>query len=572
MTEGDMRVGTPATAGSGGSLDKIKGIYLMSLSGSYEAMGEQMHDLSSSIVGDAMIAYYRNLPERLIAHSFAADISKSLPPMVAGALYSLFNRFASDKGNNRFDGFLRAYAAKAGIPPREAANFTLFADSLHYLAGRSFAPMAMPGCSGFFARGGATAGGRCIVGRNFDFFGRGLWDKHQTVLVLNPEDAQSYIWLGALGIPFGAFGINSAGIAVLPFTNFTKDVTVRGRLLYPMIIEIMETAQRLDDVVNIISRGKRTVGLSFLVVDSRARDARVVGFSANRFETLDPKDDVLARTNHYITDQMKENETAPTAWKRHSNARLSRIYSILQEKRGALTPEDAVAIMSDNTDPFEHRKRVVGDIVAASNNANSLVYLPDEDEIYIADGRFPVCHSEKFLGFRLSALFAGDAAAAPLGKDLPGGGHLNETEKEALELYEDAWTKYLDLFDTPEAVKSLRRAAELLPDEPIFHRVAGILLLKKGEFKEALVHLEINAAPNYRQNKLKAESRLWAGRCYDLLGIRDKALEYYKYALALDDPEITPSVRRAIDRPFRKKELNNVEVEFVTGGAIAKYH
>jgi hypothetical protein len=31
-------------------------------------------------------------------------------------------------------------------------------------------------CSGFFACGGATKGGKLLIGRNFDFFGRGVWN------------------------------------------------------------------------------------------------------------------------------------------------------------------------------------------------------------------------------------------------------------------------------------------------------------------------------------------------------------------------------------------------------------
>lgn len=96
-----------AVESGGGGLSRIKGIYLLSLSGSYEAMGEQMYDLTSGIVGDRMMAYYRDLPEKLIAHSFAAEISKSLPPLVAGTLYFLFKRLGTGRSSNRLEGLLK---------------------------------------------------------------------------------------------------------------------------------------------------------------------------------------------------------------------------------------------------------------------------------------------------------------------------------------------------------------------------------------------------------------------------------------------------------------------------------
>ena len=98
-----------------------------------------------------------------------------------------------------------------------------------------------------------------------------------------------------------------------------------------------------------------------------------------------------------------------------------------------------------------------------------------------------------------------------------------------------------------------------------------MMLLKSGQYADALFHLEICAAPNYRQKNLKAEALLWVGRCYDLLGMRQEAIDYYQKALEVEDKEISPAAGRHLKRPFSPKELKYVEVEFVTGGTLAKY-
>lgn len=549
-----------------------KGIYIMDLKGGHEEMGAQMGGLVRGIVDAIVTKYYRDLPEKLIAHSYAGHLSRVLPPRIANAIYALFRRLNGNKLGDEMSGFIRSHCEAMDIDPREGVNALLFADILHYLAGKTFASMSPPGgCSGFFARDKATKDGKVVVGRNFDFFGRGIWNEHQTITVIRPRGKQAYFWVGSLGIPFGGFGLNEAGIALLTFTKFCRDVSLRGRPLMTICLEIMESAASLDDVVDIIARENRIASLSFLMVDTKTRDARVIGFSAKHMEILNPENDYLIQTNHYMTEEMMKLEVAPSAWLRHSRARITRLEHLLQENYGAIDPALAVKFMSDPVDPFEGRKRVVGDIIASTNNAMSLVLSPDDDAIYIAHGDFPVCHSDKFLGFRISALFKGEADASSSVADLPGAGHLDDIEKAAVLHYEDAWSEYLHHNDISLAVYHLRRAAELIPDEPIFHRTAGLLLLKSGFYRDAMIHLEKNAAPDYRVAKVKAESLLWAGRCRDLLGQRDQAAEYYKQAIAIGDAEMSAAAGRGLKKPFVKSGLNNLDVELVTGSPLVKY-
>jgi hypothetical protein len=568
-SEHTLRELLPRAAG-GGSLRREKDIYIMDLRGGYDEMGVQMALLVRGIVDDYVTKYYRELPEKLISHSFVSHISRVLPPRIASALYGLFVRGSQSRLGPELRMFVESFYRTLDINPRAGVRAIFFADLLHYLAGRAFTPIAPPpACSGFFARGAATLGGKTIVGRNFDFYGRGIWNEHQTITVIRPRGQLAFLWVGSLGVPFGGFGINEAGIALMPHTNFTRDVTLRGRPLFQFVSEIFHTARSLDDVVEIVGRGTRCVGLSFLMVDTKAHDARAVGFSAHRMEVIEPKDDYLIRTNHYLTGEMKAVEVAPSAWSRHSNSRFMRLDQLIRDNYGSITPGLTVSFMSDTLDINEGRKRIVGDLIPASNNAMSVVLSPDDDAIHIAHGDYPVCHSDVFRGFRLSALFKGDAEVSM--PDLDGGHQLNGDEKAALFHFEEAWSEYLDRGDSDRAVFHLRRAAEILPDEPIFHRLAGLILLKHGNFNAALIHLEVNAAPDYRCEKVRAESLLWGGRANDLVGNRERALDYYRKALEVDDPEMSPAAARGLKKPYSKSSLINVDLEFITGTPIVKY-
>jgi hypothetical protein len=559
----------PRTSGAG-SLRVEKGMLYMEVQGTHEEIGRAHGELVKGIVDEYIVRYYAGFIEKLIAHSAVSNISRTIPPRVARLLYFIFHKANRKRIGDSLLAHTKGFTAALGLPSVEGERIVLFPDILHFLAGKSLAPMAMPGCSAFYARDAATHGGKQIIGRNFDFFGRGLWDEYQCVKVFRPKDSQAFMWIGALGLPVGGFAMNESGICVMPFTNFMKDVGISGRPLFAIIQELLENAFCLDDAVRIMEQGKRIGGLSLMICDTHGRDACAVGFTARRMEVIRPEEDFLIRTNHHLTDKMKEIQVAPTAWYRHSSARYMRIEELLREKYGKLTLNDAVGIMSDTIDPREKRKSLVGDIVAAMNNAMSIVLSPDDDAIFISNGLFPVCHGDTYIGFRLSAMFSGKGEVAAA-EDLPGSGKLNDIEKEAVLHYEEAWTEYLDRFDSAKAVYHLRRAAELAPEEPIFDRMAGLFLMKQGKYEDALPHLRKNADAQYKDARMKAESLLWLARCGDLAGRREQALGLYSRAIEFNDKEISIAAERGIVLPYSKKQASAIDMEFIVGNPIVKF-
>ncbi len=558
----------PRNAGPA-SLRLEKGMFVMDMKGGFEEMGRQHGELVRGIVDDYVMNYYRDFIEKAVAHSPVSDISRSIPPRVARLLYYIFHKANKKTIGDEILQLQKGFTDALGIPNRDGERVILFADILHFLAGKAMAPMAMPGCSGFFARGAATQGGKALLGRNFDFYGRGLWDVYQSIKVFHPAGSQSFLWIGALGIPVGGFAMNESGLCVMPFTNFMKDVGIKGRPLFTIIGQILQRATCLDEAVKVMESDRRIGGLSLLIVDTRAKDACVCGFTSNHMEIIRMENDFIVRTNNHVTEEMKKIQVAPTAWWRHSSARYMRLNELIKERYGRITKSDAVEFMSDCIDPRERRKRIVGDIVAAVNNAMSVVVASDDDTIYIANGRFPVCHADTFAGFKLSALFSGASDIAS--DDLPGGRKLTPTEKIALWHYEEASTEYMDRFDPSRAVYHLRRAAEVVPDEPIFDRLAGLFLMKMGRPQDALPHMHKNADYKYEDTRNRAESLLWLARCLDLAGKREQAVQTYKLSADAGDPEITKAAQSGVAGPFNLKHAKHIDIEFIIGNPIAKY-
>ena len=555
---------------SGGSLVRRKGIYVVQLEGSFEKMGTQHGELAASVCGDVVPRYMYDLIEKLIAHA---------APHIAGAaangIKRLFHRANRDNIGDDMQAHLGALAKSLGYDPLFAERLFLVPDIVHYLAGRNYSTLGLPPlppmCSAFYADGKATKNGKLIVGRNFDFFGRGAWNANNALVVMKPNNGQRFCWIGALGISASGQGFNESGIIVGLHTKFNKDLSLKGTPLFKIVHEILAKCKSLDEAVKVIKDSRpRISGLSIFVVDSKNRDAAVVGFSARHEEVLRPADGFLVRTNHYTTPELQRFEVAPHPWRRNSYGRFRRVTEQIEARQGKLTERDATKILSDCFDPFEGRKRVAGSIIAGANNVQSMVISPDDDALWLADGDYPVCHSNVFHGFSLSALLDGDVENYLI-DDIPGGKQLNKTEREALHEYEEAWSAYMDNLDSSRAISHLLRAHEILPHEPIFPRLAGIILMKEKRLETALPLLVKNTEYDYNDKLMHGEALIWLGRCYDLMDKRGDAVFAYNKAALLNVSPLSEAAVKHRRKPFTKLELFSVAPEFIVGTGIAKY-
>lgn len=550
----------------GGTLETVNGIHAVQLHGSYRAMGRQHAALAATVCGDVVTQYLNGLVEKLIAHA--------VPPLAAplgGALKRLFRFRNADRIGSELLEMLAGASEGFGAPQAAAERVLFVPDIVHYLAGRSFVPMAVPPmCSALYARDSATRGGRQLIARNLDFFGRGIWNECNALIVTHPSDGQRVCWIGALGAPSAPQGFNESGIFFGLHTKFTRDVATRGVPLFSLCQRVMAHSTTLDEAIRNITAEPRLCGLSFFLADTRARTAAAVGFSARHHEVVPLEDDVLVRTNHYITPAMQALEIAPHPWQRNSRGRFRRVHELIAARRGDLAPEHVPGILGDCHDPWEGRTRVTGNIVACINTTQSLAMSPDEDCLWLAKGDHPVSHAENYNGFRISALLAGDRAhytVAPLAGPAP----LPQEARAALHEYAEAWSAHLDQLDDDRAVFHLRRAATLQGDEPIFPRMAGILLMRQRRYVQALPLLEASAAYEYNDPLMRAESRMWVARCLDLLGRRTEALAQYQAIAAMNVAPISPAAQRHLQKPFGALDLFEVSPEFICGTAIARY-
>jgi hypothetical protein len=561
-----MRDGEMIRCGNG-TLERRKGICIVHLKGSYAEMGWQHGKLALEVCGDVVASYFNEIIASLVGHTF---------PALAGIANSmskwLFYTLNKERIGHPIMDQIRGMTEASGMPFSMVAKSVLVPDIIHFLIAKTFPGFitVAPSCSGFMAKGAATEGGKLIVGRNFDFFGQGVWDENNALIFMEPEEGQKFFWIGALGVPASGQGMNESGLIVSLHTKFNRDVRFTGIPLFTLISKILEKCESIDDVLKAIAEQPRICGMSLVTVDSKTRDAAVAGFSASNMEVVKPENDVLVRTNHYVSDDMKRVEVAPYPWLLHSTSRFNRIHEMLKEKRGRLKPSDVPVLLADNVDFYENRQRLAGYIVRACNNSQAIAFSPDEDAMWIGNDPFPVCASERFMGFRISALFNRERDRYEI-EDMDGAGNMSPSEREAQKHFQAAWAAHLDYHKDDLAVQYLRKAEECEPEEPVFPRLAGFLLMKAGKSVQALPFMERNAAYEYEHAVMKAEAFLWLGRCLDLVGRRNEAAERYRQASEIDAFPVCDAAKKHLNAPFKRKDLAKVSPEFVVGTVIAKY-
>jgi tetratricopeptide (TPR) repeat protein len=550
----------------GGTLERVQGIYVAQLHGTYAAMGRQHAGLTNAACGDVVSQYLNGLIKKLIAHA--------IPPLATPAdalLKALFHMRNRGNIGDEMRALIGGFSDGFDTSRTAGEQVLLVPDIVHYLAGRSFVPLAVPPmCTGLYATGAATRDGKQLFARNFDFFGRGIWNQCNALVVMHPNDGQRMCWIGALGSPCGPQGFNESGLVFSLHTNFTRDVRSKGIPLFTLCHKVLARCTTLDEAIRCIAAEPRLCGLSMFLLDTNARKAAVVGFSAHHQEVVYPEDDVLVRSNHYITAAMQRDEVAPYPWQRNSRGRFRRAHALLEAHRGTLAPEDLPAILSDCHDTWEDQTRVTGNILACINTTQSMAMSPDEDTLWLAHADHPVAHAARYAGFRMSAILQGDRAQYVC-DPLKGASSLDTPQRAALQEYAEAWSAYFDNLNSDTAVFHLRRAAAFLPEEPIFPRMAGLLLLKQRRYAQALPFLIQNAAHPYKDRLMQAEAHLWVARCLDLLGRRAEARTAYEKAAALAVDPVSGAARRHLQKPFRTLDLLDVAPEFVCGTAIAKY-
>jgi hypothetical protein len=475
---------------------------------------------------------------------------------------------------------MRGLADGSGIPFADVFRGNMLSDLnmtlIKTLEKKALKGAGAQGCTSFAAFGGAAEDGRLVMGRNTDYSGAGLWDKNQTVVFYEPENGHSFVSVTSAGLLKCNSCMNEKGICLGAHFLFLNDTTADGISFTFFEYEIMKKAASLEEALAIVATNPRAGAFAFLIADGKTNEAAVIEASAGHVGIRYPEREVLWETNMATTDEIRPVDVfLRNGIGKNPIARFERMRMLLNQKRGKINPRLAAQFMGDHMDMCSDTIRPVGGIISQFTNMTSVVFSPAAFDFWVADGPAPVCNNT-YHGFNLMIELT-DGASSP--QALPPNEYAGSREYEALRKYYDAVVHFtIPPCDSDAALASLEEAIALCPDEAIYRRLAGKLLLSQWDAGAAQEHLtralDCVQSPNER-----AQAYLLLGFAHDLQGKREEALKSYREVIYLSSGNGS-NVLSAVNRfvlndaekfskvPFTLHDTKDIEVNFEI---VAKY-
>lgn len=234
-------------------------------------------------------------------------------------------------------------------------------------------------CTSFAATGRATANGKTILGQNLDWFVGVPLDllkiRHQDGLV----QLAISIWGAELALSSAGYGICAngtwapvpGGVPKIPFSCYLPKV-MRQRTM--------------SDAVELLRGVARGMEYYHLANDKR----EIFGIESihNDFEVITPDNDIMAHSNHYLTERFKKGDMAAQIFP-DSYKRIERIKVLINEQFGKITPQIMMNILSDHENfPYSICRHVDTSVPPHFHSATlaSFIMIPEDRVIYVAAG------------------------------------------------------------------------------------------------------------------------------------------------------------------------------------------
>ncbi len=277
-------------------------------------------------------------------------------------------------------------------------------------------------CSQFVAAGDATADGTMIHGRSLDWSDLRFLIENPTLIVRHPDDGIANVSFGFPTNVSPYSGMNAAGISLASNENddAIDELPREGGSYNQTAYRILAHATSLDEAQEMYEAQGRIGAELMVVTDGNAGRAAVFELASGGMSMTELDSNGLAlATNHFTNAATDPLDTAkdPLASTLSRRARLEQLLDPGGDQSlfGTVNLENSAAILRDTYNPLTdvtHPPDLFDDGGTIANNAAmmSMIFLPAEGVIYIADGDIPVPQNP-FTGFTLDELVVGGGGA-----------------------------------------------------------------------------------------------------------------------------------------------------------------
>jgi len=236
-------------------------------------------------------------------------------------------------------------------------------------------------CTSFAATGTATKGGRTLVGQNFDVPPGSTLD----IVRIKRDDGSKELSLVFWG--GGELSINSYGIGLV--LNVVASPDADQRLCIPcccLMPKVMREHRMGDALGTLCTHGR---SMLHYMIGSSEGEIFSVETRPDNFNVIQPVEDFLVHTNHYITENFKIGDAKGLPTRGGSYLRQQRLTRLMKGAHGEITPESMMEFMSDHHNyPVaicgHPNEEVPPD--QRSMTVSSIIMVPEEKCMYVTFG------------------------------------------------------------------------------------------------------------------------------------------------------------------------------------------
>ncbi len=277
--------------------------------------------------------------------------------------------------------FVKGEAEGAGMSFREAFYLRCAYDML--LCYGKMSSM----CTSFAATGSATRNGKTIVGRNIDFSG----DWPFELLKIRHADGMEQLALCFGGVEWEV--LNSNGFCNSMNGIFNLDY--RLNLPYGCYMFKAMRQRSIGAALRVLCQAAR--GFLYHVLASDEGDIIGIESTSDEFQILQPENDILVHSNHYLSDNLKRVDGVYTTFRDFSDTflRVARIKRGMKTHYGDITPEVMMELLSDHNNypnSICRHPDPASPTALVSQTLASVIMVPEDRKMFLACGN--PCQSE----------------------------------------------------------------------------------------------------------------------------------------------------------------------------------
>lgn len=337
-------------------------------SGSHRAIGEQIGESCTDLIARHLDKALTRLDKRSrIPREAALSLAMEYRPYVL--------RYAP-----YFDEEIQGLANGAGLSLPEAYLLQLRAEVATPVTPADSAE-SNDECTSFAVLPEATSNGVGLVGQNADL--PAFYAEIAIVAEIVPDDMPALLMLMPAG-QVSYIGINDRGLGC--FANFVTCDGWRHGLPRYMLSRLALSQSSVDDGIAAVRGVTRASSRNLLMLDAHGTAADLETTPTDDAR-LDPRDGLLAHSNHYVAASLQHEERSKPRNVANSRKRLRRMDELLQQHRGTLSVDVMQDILRDRTCYPDALCRMPGDDGDSDTiTFASVIAEPSEGRLWVAVG------------------------------------------------------------------------------------------------------------------------------------------------------------------------------------------